>query len=109
MDLRYARSFGARERPDLDHQPVATDQIELHLRAEDLHIAPVITWWNKTSLWTNKALPSNPLVRFDKDRFYRVMGGEDERDGGALLYFGLSAPFDITGGQKLYPHSLVYA
>src|SRR4029079_2117855 len=37
------------------------------------------------------------------------MGGEDERDGGALLYFNLREPFDITRGQRLYPHSLVYA
>ena len=89
------------------HRPV--DEIELLMRAEDLHVAPVITWWNRQSYWTNKAPPAIALTKFDGNRFYHVMGGEDERDGGALLYFNLSAPFDITAGQKFYPHSLVYA
>lgn len=89
------------------HRPV--DEIELLMRAEDLHIAPVITWWNRQSYWTNTALPANTLTKFDDNRFYHVMGGEDERDGGALLYFNLAKPFDITTGQKFHPHSLFYA
>ena len=28
------------------------EDIELLMQAEDLHIAPVITWWNKNILWT---------------------------------------------------------
>jgi hypothetical protein len=91
------------------HVHRAPGQIELLMLAEDLHIAPVITWWNRNSHWTNRALPKNPLVRFDTNRFYHLMGGEDERDGGALLYFNLAERFDITAGQRFYPHSLVYA
>jgi len=89
------------------HVHRAPDQIELLMRAEDLHIAPVITWWNKNS--PTQPLPANPLVRFDNNRFYHLTGGEDERDGGALLYFNLREPFDITRGQRFYPHSLAYA
>ena len=89
------------------HVHRAPEQIELLLRAEDLHIAPVITWWNRNS--PKQPLPTNPLVRFDENRFYHLMGGEDERDGGALLYFNLREPFDITRGQQFYPHSLAYA
>lgn len=89
------------------HVHRAPERIELLMRAEDLHIAPVITWWNRNS--PKQPLPANPLVRFDENRFYHLMGGEDERDGGALLYFNLREPFDITRGQRFYPHSLAYA
>ena len=72
------------------HRPV--EAIELLMRAEDLHVAPVITWWNKNNLWDDQeAVPADPLVRFDGNRFYHLMAGEDEREGGALLYFNLTS------------------
>ena len=40
------------------------------MQAEDLHVAPVITWWNKQNLWAQKKLPEKALVRFDGNRFY---------------------------------------
>ena len=88
------------------HRPPA--DIELLMRAEDLHIAPVITWWNNRNLWTNRALPSNPLVRFDGDRFYHSMGGEDERNGGALLFFNLNKPLNIGGATKEFPSPMKF-
>jgi hypothetical protein len=88
------------------HRPVA--DIELLMRAEDLHVAPVITWWNNRNLWTDRAVPTNPLVRFDGDRFYHLMGGEDERGGGALLFFNLSRPLDITGAAREYPSPMQF-
>jgi hypothetical protein len=83
------------------HRP--PDEIELHLRAEDLHIGPVMTWWNNRNQWQGKALPKNPLVQFNGDRFYQLMAGEDEREGGALLYFNLAQPLPIAGSQREYP------
>lgn len=83
------------------HRPV--EAIELLMRAEDLHVAPVITWWNKTNLWGKQQLPADPLVRFDGNRFYDVMAGEDEREGGALLYFHLKKPLPIATSSKEYP------
>jgi hypothetical protein len=88
------------------HRPVA--DIELLMQAEDLHMAPVITWWNNRNLWTNRSLPVNPLVRFDGDRFYHLMGGEDERNGGALLYFNLSRPLDIAGAAREFPSPMKF-
>jgi len=81
--------------------------IELLMRAEDLHIAPVMTWWNRMNLWTNGA-PTNLLVQFDKDRFYQVMAGEDEREGGALLYFNLAQPLKIAGAQREFPSPMKF-
>jgi len=61
------------------HVHRAPAEIELLMQAEDLHVAPVITWWNDRNLWKDRALPSPALVRFDQDRFYHLLGGEDER------------------------------
>jgi len=83
------------------HRP--PEDIELLMRAEDLHIAPVITWWNKKNRWQDRPLPANPLVRFDGNRYFHLMAGEDERDGGAFNFFGLDHPIDITAGERFYP------
>jgi len=88
------------------HRPI-TD-VELLMQAEDLHVAPVITWWNNRNPWTNGVPPSNLLVRFDGDRFYHAMGGEDERGGGALLYFNLRQPLDIAGAAREYPSPMKF-
>lgn len=84
-------------------------EAELLMRAEDLHVAQFISWWNKSNPWTNQPLPRVLPVRFDDNRFYHPLGGEDERDGGALLYLDLPQPIDITAGARHFPSSLVYA
>src|SRR5262249_38287105 len=81
---------------------------ELLMQAEDLHVAPVITWWNNNSEWRNRAIPANPLVQFDGDRLYHQMGGEDERAGGALLFFNLPRPLPITGAEREYPSPMKF-
>jgi hypothetical protein len=83
------------------HRPIA--DVPLLMQAEDLHVAPVITWWNGKNLWRERPLPEQTLVRFDDDRFYDVMAGEDERTGGALLYFGLRRPLDLPGNRRAHP------
>jgi hypothetical protein len=88
------------------HRPI--EAIELLLLAEDLHVAPVITWWNKTNLWDQKELPANPIVRFDGNRYYHVLAGEDEREGGALLYFNLKKPLAIASASREFPSPLKY-
>jgi hypothetical protein len=88
------------------HRPMA--DIELLMRAEDLHLAPVITWWNNRNEWAGKTLRENPLVQFDHDRYYQVMAGEDEREGGALLYFNLRQPLAITGSSREYPSPMKF-
>jgi hypothetical protein len=89
------------------HRP--TQSAELLMRAEDLHVAQFITWWNRTNPWTNAPLPRQLPVPFDGNRFYHHLSGEDERDGGALLYMDLSPPLEITAGARHHPSSLTYA
>ena len=72
------------------------EDVKLLMQAEDLYVAPVITWWNKRNLWQKRELPRDLLVKFDGSRFYHVMAGEDEREGGALMYFNLKQPLPIT-------------
>lgn len=88
------------------HRPVK--DIELLMQADDLQVAPVITWWNKKNEWAEQAIPDNLLVNHDKLRYYHVMAGEDERGGGALLYFGLKKPLEISTAQREYPCSAEY-
>lgn len=88
------------------HRPLK--DIELLMQAEDLHVAPVITWWNKKSEWTSGRFPEQNVVRFDGNRLYDVMAGEDERGGGALLLFRLQRPLDIAGAAREYPAALEY-
>ena len=84
------------------------EDIELLMRAEDLHVAPVITWWNNRNLWAGRALQANSLIKLGRNRYYDVMAGEDEREGGALLYFHLKQPLKITGSTREYPSPMKF-
>lgn len=86
------------------HRP--PKDIPLLLEAEDLHIAPVITWWNETNTWKGQSLPKSPVQESAPGRFYDVLAGEDERGGGALLFFHLPEPLPITGSQREYPSAV---
>jgi hypothetical protein len=82
---------------DLDiHRP--TREIELLMRAEDLHVGGLITWNNKQSQWVGREPATEPALRFDNDRYYTLMAGEDVGLGGTLAYFNLRQPA-ATAGQ----------
>lgn len=83
------------------HRPLA--DIELLMRAEDLNVAPVITWWNNRDPWNGTAIPQPHVQRFEGHRFYSKTAGEDEREGGALMYYGLSAPLALRGAGREFP------
>jgi hypothetical protein len=89
------------------HRPV--EDVPLLMQAEDLDVAPVITWWNKRNLWSEAPPPETVLQQFDGRRLYHVMAGEDEREGGALLYFGLERPIDITQASREHPSPFTFA
>lgn len=81
----------------------AIEELPLHMQAEDLHIGPTITWWNGRDLWKQRDLPESTRRVVDTNRFYDIMAGEDEREGGALLYFGLKKPLPLPGGKGEFP------
>jgi hypothetical protein len=88
------------------HRPLK--DIPLLMRAEDLHVAPVISWWNQTNPWQATPPPRDPLRQFDGNRFYHTMAGEDERGGGAVLFFNLDRPLDIADASREYPSAVVF-
>ena len=46
--------------------------------------------------------------RFDGDRIYTTNAGEDEREGGALLYFGLRQPLDLSVRSREFPSPMQF-
>ena len=78
------------------HRPVA--DAELLMRAEDLTVGGFVTWWNDAPAVAADHLRER-VVRFDGSRWFDPTGGEDERQGGALLFFRLKQAFPLP---KLY-------
>ncbi len=81
------------------HRPV--EQIEALMLAEDLRFAPVIGWWNTPA--PDAIEVDQTEFRFGDGRIYCTQAGEDEREGGALLYFGLRKPLDLTVRSREFP------
>src|SRR5262249_9170651 len=73
------------------------NEIEMLMRAEDLHVVALNTWWNNRNHWLNTPLPDEETRQFDGCRFYQIMGGEDERNGGALMLLNLPRAMKIAG------------
>lgn len=88
------------------HRPPA--EIELLMRSENLHVGPVITWWNNRNLWEKQALPASPVKTFDENRYSDLLAGEDEREGGTLLYFHRQKPLSIAGSTREFPSPLQF-
>lgn len=88
------------------HRPL--DDMPLLIQAEDLYVAPDITWWNDRNLWRDRPLPAEPIITVEGRRFVDSLAGEDERAGGAFLYFGCRRPLDIAGAGKEYPSALAF-
>ena len=81
------------------HRPQG--DVPLLIQASDLNVGPVISWWIQQKpeyLWKEVA----------PKRFSFLMGGEDERRGGALLFFDLERPLLIQEAAPEYPSSLNY-
>jgi hypothetical protein len=89
------------------HRPL--EEMALLLRAEDLHVAPVVTVWNRRNLWKERPLPGRLLFEAEAARVYHALACEDERQGGALLYFNLSRPLELAGDGPEHPSPLVHA
>lgn len=88
------------------HRPLR--DVELLAAAEDLHVAPVITWWNKTNLWASAPAPEPLVTKTADGRMIFSMAGEDEREGGALLYFHLPKPLAIQEAGREHPSPMTF-
>ena len=86
------------------HRPAS--DIEQLMMAEDLDYAPVIQWWNTPAQDTT--LMDQIDFQFDGHRVYTLLAGEDERQGGALLYFGLNRPLNLTVRSREVPSPMQF-
>ena len=81
------------------HRPPS--DIEDLMQAEDLNFATVIEWWNTPSKGSTKL--EGLEHRINDRQVYNLMAGEDEREGGALLYFNLAQPLNLSVRSREYP------
>ncbi|HVR75545.1 MAG TPA: CehA/McbA family metallohydrolase [Planctomycetota bacterium] len=88
------------------HRPL--EEMPILLRAEDLHVAPVLTVWNQRNLWSERAPPPGLLVEPEPGRAFHILSCEDERQGGAILYHNLSAPLDFRGDGPEHPSPMTH-
>jgi hypothetical protein len=86
------------------HRPVS--DIESLMLAEDLDFAPVIGWWNTPA--KNPTSVAETEFHFDGHRVYSIMAGEDEREGGALLFYGLNRPLDLSVRSREFPSPMSF-
>ena len=87
---------------DLDTARPA-DNLELLMRADDLHVVELITWPGREVLLPKRKTSGGPLVEFDSNRFYHTSAGIDARGGGTLLLLNLDQPLDLGGLRPEYP------
>ena len=88
------------------HRPLG--DVPLHIQASDLHVGSVVSWWNQRNPWKEQQKPEYLWKEVATKRFSFLMGGEDERGGGALLFFDLERPLLIQEAAPEYPSSLIY-
>jgi hypothetical protein len=86
---------------DLDVRRSSRD-IELLMDADDLHVAEVISWFNDKNPIGDHP-PKQPVVSFDGNRFYQLLGGVSNRAGTELLMLNLPLPQKLPSGHSEYP------
>ena len=65
---------------DLDIRRAAKD-IELLMAAEDLHVAPLVTWWNAPSQHAPSNPPTEAIRRLPENRLCDLLGGQSDAAG----------------------------
>jgi hypothetical protein len=78
------------------HRPVK--DAELLMRADDLHVANIVTWSEKKTEWARKPPPTETVKRFDGNRYYDLVAGESVGAGGTLLFLNLPKPLATDEG-----------
>ena len=100
----WPRAAARRRRPP---RPPAIDDVALLMRAEDLHVAPVITSWNRHHLWAWKAAARSTFCDAATASATTILAG-DNSAAEALLCFDLWEPLDIAGASREHPSPLQF-
>ncbi len=73
----------------------ADKDLDLLMRADDLHVIPLTSFGREKSAWLKRVLPAKSLVQFADERYCDLFGGEDELAGGTLQYLNLDKPIAL--------------
>ncbi|MEN6404877.1 MAG: hypothetical protein ABFC77_00245 [Thermoguttaceae bacterium] len=92
---------------DLDVRRPAR-HIELLMRAEDLHVAEVLAWRNDRTMKLPSPMPKDPVVRFDRDRYYQLLAGAWIRPGTELLLLNRSNPLKLPTAEGDWPSAMEF-
>jgi hypothetical protein len=85
------------------HAARPAKDLPLLMMADDLHVVELVSWPNRKRLLPASRLTSDPVVRFDENRYYHLSAGIDARGGGTLLFYNLAEPLDLGGLKGEYP------
>lgn len=77
-------------------------EIELLMQADELYIAPLITWTNKKDDFPSAVQPADRVVNVD-GRYYDTSAGEDERASGTFLFHRLNRPLLLPTANHELP------
>ena len=92
---------------DLDVRRPLRD-IELLMAAEDLHVVPLVTWWNGRASGRSTSCRRTPLVRFGPNRFSRCWAAGRPVRAAPLSYLNLPAPLRLGSASAEYPPTAQY-
>ena len=87
---------------DLDVRRPERD-IDLVMASEDLHVVPLVTWWNAPAARPLEKAPPEAVLRFNESRLCPLLGGQQTEPGGTLSYFNLTAPLSVGAADAEYP------
>ena len=76
--------------------------------AEDIQLSVVFTMWNKRSLWRDRPLPADPVLRLSPHHLATILNAEDERGGGAWLLDSLHEPIDLAVDGRWFPAGVTF-
>jgi hypothetical protein len=85
---------------DFDIARSAKD-IELLMRADDLHLAEVVGWGDGKGVPARPDAVAKPLITFDTNHCYHLLAGLEQQPGGSLLLLNLAEPLrgaDVAAG-----------
>jgi hypothetical protein len=91
------------------HRPLA--DMPLLIQAEDLNVAPDLTFWNAQKMDVQPPYLVEVRDRGTsppRPRFYHTLNQEDERIGGAILVFNLRRPISIEKVYRFWPSGMAY-
>jgi hypothetical protein len=93
------------------HVHRAPQDMPLLVAAEDLNVAPDLTVWNQRVVPVREPYLLDVAERgpeAKRPRFVQLMNQEDERFGGALLFFNLKRPVPTRDANYYAPPGLAY-